>query len=157
MDIFDLADSLGELWSRTIQARDVLDLSQPVAVMFLGIMGHVADFGLARSIVARVLDAVPPGSYLPLEDRSDTSAARVAAHERYARTGAVPYTLRSAAQIGEFFTGLDLPGSAGPGAAQPVAPTRSTEPPGPGGRIRRGRPQAVGHASVGEVRDRRAG
>jgi hypothetical protein len=108
----------------------VLDLSQPVAVMFLGIMGHVADFGLARSIVARVLDAVPPGSYLLLEDGSDTSAARVAAHERYARTGAVPYTLRSAAQIGEFFTGLDLvpPGLVPPNQWRPPGAQSHPDP-----------------------------
>jgi hypothetical protein len=41
------------------QARDVLDFTQPIAVMFMGVLGHVQDYQDSRRIVATVLDAVP--------------------------------------------------------------------------------------------------
>ncbi|MGH3912529.1 MAG: SAM-dependent methyltransferase, partial [Pseudonocardiaceae bacterium] len=49
-------------------ARNVLNFNRPVAVMFMGVLGHVADFSEVRSIVARVMAAVPSGSYLALYD-----------------------------------------------------------------------------------------
>ena len=41
-----------------------LDFGRPVALMMLGILGHVTDYDEARSIVARLVEAVPSGSYL---------------------------------------------------------------------------------------------
>jgi len=76
--------------------------------MMLGILGHVGDDDEARSIVRRLTEALPPGSYLTLSDGANTSKAREQAHKRYAKTGAVPYRLRSPAQITALFDGLDL-------------------------------------------------
>ncbi|MGH3975099.1 MAG: SAM-dependent methyltransferase, partial [Pseudonocardiaceae bacterium] len=45
-------------------ARNVLNFTEPIAVMFMGVLGHVADFDELRSIVGRVMAAVPSGSYL---------------------------------------------------------------------------------------------
>jgi hypothetical protein len=45
-------------------ARDVLNFTEPMAVLFMGVLGHASDFDAASSIVARVMDAVPSGSYL---------------------------------------------------------------------------------------------
>ncbi|MGH8967720.1 MAG: SAM-dependent methyltransferase, partial [Actinomycetes bacterium] len=56
-------------------ARNVLNFDEPVAVMLLGMLGYVADFDEARSIVARVLDAVPSGSYLLVRDNTDSTDA----------------------------------------------------------------------------------
>jgi hypothetical protein len=89
-------------------ARNVLNFTQPVAVMFMGVLGHVADFNEARSIVARVLAAVPSGSYLALQDGTDTSEATRQAHAMYAETGAIPYHLRSPEQIRQCFEGLEM-------------------------------------------------
>jgi O-methyltransferase involved in polyketide biosynthesis len=89
-------------------AASTLDLGRPVALMMLGILGHVGDDEEARSIVRRLVDALPPGSYLTLSDGANTSKAREQAHQRYAKTGAVPYRLRSPEQITAFFDGLDL-------------------------------------------------
>ncbi len=89
-------------------AATSLDFSQPVALMLLGILGHVADYDQARSIVATLTDALPPGSFMTLSDGANTSAARQEAHRRYAGTGAVPYVLRSPEQIQGFFDGLEL-------------------------------------------------
>jgi hypothetical protein len=89
-------------------AARTLDFTRPVALMLLGILGHVGDYDQARSIVRRLVDALPPGSYLTLSDGANTSPARQEAHQRYAGTGAIPYTLRSPGQITGFFDGLDL-------------------------------------------------
>ncbi|HEY3894684.1 MAG TPA: SAM-dependent methyltransferase [Pseudonocardiaceae bacterium] len=89
-------------------ARNVLNFNQPVAVMFMGVLGHVASFDEMRSIVARVLAAVPSGSYLTLWDGTDDDEAYVEACAQWAETGAVPYNVRSAKQIGQCFEGLEL-------------------------------------------------
>jgi O-methyltransferase involved in polyketide biosynthesis len=89
-------------------AAGMLDFGQPVALMLLGILGHVGDDDQAQSIVRQLTDALPPGSYLTLSDGANTSKAREQAHQRYAQTGAVPYRLRSPEQIAAFFDGLEL-------------------------------------------------
>ncbi len=90
------------------QARDTLDLDRPVSLMMLGITGHIADKEDPWSIVRCLLDGLASDSYLTLSDGSDVSDDRAAAHERYAQAGAVPYHLRSPAQIGRYFEGLTL-------------------------------------------------
>jgi O-methyltransferase involved in polyketide biosynthesis len=89
-------------------AAGTLDFSRPVAVMLLGILGHVQDDEQARSIVRELTGALVPGSYLTLSDGANTSKAREQAHRRYAQTGAVPYKLRGPEQIAAFFGGLEL-------------------------------------------------
>jgi hypothetical protein len=89
-------------------ARASLDFSQPVALMMLGIMGHIQDDDEARSIVHQLTAALPSGSYLTLSDGANTSATRSQAHDRYRETGAVPYQLRSPEQITAYFDGLEL-------------------------------------------------
>ncbi|HEY7607284.1 MAG TPA: SAM-dependent methyltransferase [Actinomycetota bacterium] len=90
-------------------AGQTLDFKRPVALMLLGILGHIEDDDGARAIVARLLDALPSGSYLTIcEGTNDFYPAGVEAQQLYNRTGAVPYRLRSARQIAEFFEGLEL-------------------------------------------------
>ncbi len=89
-------------------ARNVLNFTKPIAVLFMGVLGHVADFDEARSIVARVVAAVPSGSYLVLWDSTDTSEGFDEAQQGYDDTGAVPYILRSPQQVARFFEGLEL-------------------------------------------------
>jgi O-methyltransferase involved in polyketide biosynthesis len=90
-------------------AAQTLDLDRPVALMLLGILGHIDDDEEARSIVRRLLDALAPGSYLVIcEGTNDLYPAGVEAQELYNETGAAPYRLRSARQIEEFFEGLEL-------------------------------------------------
>jgi len=94
-------------------ARNVLNFTQPIAVMFMGVLGHVADYNEARAIVSRVFAATPSGSYLALWENTDlTETARAAAAE-YVKSGAIPYRLCTPAQVGGFFEDLQLvePGS----------------------------------------------
>ena len=89
-------------------AARTLDFRQPAAVIMLGVLGHVSDDERARSIVARVLAGVPSGSYLVLADSINEGDRHIEAGRQYSQTGAVPYHLRTPAQIAAFFAGLDL-------------------------------------------------
>jgi hypothetical protein len=73
----------------------------------LGIMGNVADYDEARSIVKRLVDAVPSGSYLVVNDGTDTAEAGVEG-ARVRGDAGDPYHLRSPEQIAGFFDGLEL-------------------------------------------------
>jgi hypothetical protein len=48
------------------QATGTLDLSQPVAIMLIAILHYIPDLAEARDIVARLVAAVPPGSFLAI-------------------------------------------------------------------------------------------
>jgi O-methyltransferase involved in polyketide biosynthesis len=89
------------------EASRTLDLTQPVAVMMLGILGNVLDTAEARAIVARLVDAVPPGSYLVVNDGTDTVEAGVES-ARVRGDAGDPYCLRSPEMIARFFDGLEL-------------------------------------------------
>jgi S-adenosyl methyltransferase len=90
-------------------AARTLDFEEPVALMLLGILGHVEDDDEARSIVKRLVGALPSGSYLTIcEGTNDLYEAGVEAQRVYNQSGAVPYRLRSARQVAAFFDGLEL-------------------------------------------------
>jgi hypothetical protein len=89
------------------QARRVLDFDRPVALVMLGILSNVADYGEARSIVARLVDAVPSGSFVVVNDGTDTSE-EIAQGARVSGAGGHPYALRSPEQIARYFDGLEL-------------------------------------------------
>jgi SAM-dependent methyltransferase len=91
-------------------AAKTLDFSRPVAVVFMGVLGHVTDDDEAFSIVRRLLDVVPSGSYLVLSDGTNVVHGEQgeAAQEEYNESGAEPYALRSPEQMARFFEGLEL-------------------------------------------------
>ena len=92
------------------EAAKTLDFGQPIALILSGVLGHVTDTGQARSIAHRLMDALPSGSYLSLND--GTSVIGGEEHEQatedYNQTGAVPYVQRSPQEIASFFDGLEL-------------------------------------------------
>ncbi|HEY8473568.1 MAG TPA: SAM-dependent methyltransferase [Natronosporangium sp.] len=88
-------------------AGRLLDFSQPIGLLFMGVLGHISDDGEARSIIRQVLAPMAPGSYLALQDGVIDPAASKAAQE-YEETGAVPYVLRTREQLASFFDGLEL-------------------------------------------------
>ncbi|MEO3783247.1 SAM-dependent methyltransferase [Actinocorallia sp. B10E7] len=90
------------------KTHGTLDFDRPVALTLMGVLGHVGDDGEAHALVAELLDGLPPGSFLALYDSHDENAALNEAQQRYDGTGAVPYKLRSRAQIEAFFSGLEL-------------------------------------------------
>jgi hypothetical protein len=93
------------------EAAKVLDFGQPIAVMFLMVLQYIPDEEEPQQIVSRLIDAVPPGSYLVHSDTTgDIDADRVAtATARLnARLGPAQLHRRTREQIARYFTGLDL-------------------------------------------------
>jgi O-methyltransferase involved in polyketide biosynthesis len=88
-------------------AAGMLDFSQPVALMLMGIMGHFTD-DEAYPIVSRLQAGLPSGSYFALYDGASTNEAFNQAQQGYNDSGAVPYHLRSPEQFRRYFEGLDL-------------------------------------------------
>lgn len=93
-------------------AREKLDFTKPVAIMLMGILGHIGnpaehDDGYALSLVDCLKEELPAGGYLVLRDATDTHPEHVQALRKYAETGAVPYRLRTPEQITRFFDGLE--------------------------------------------------
>jgi hypothetical protein len=88
-------------------AAGLLDFTQPVALMLMGIMGHFTD-DEAYPIVSRLQAGLPPGSYFALYDGASTNEAFNQAQQGYNDSGAVPYHLRSPEQFRRYFEGLDL-------------------------------------------------
>ena len=94
-------------------AREKLDFSRPLAIMLMGILGHIGnpaedDDRFAQSVVGTLRAALPSGGYLAIYEALDTSQEQNAALDYYNQTGAVPYHVRRADQIARFFDGLEL-------------------------------------------------
>jgi S-adenosyl methyltransferase len=91
-------------------AAELLDFSQPVAVMLMAILQHIGDDQEPYEIVSTLLDAVPPGSYLalshPASDINAEAMAKMA--EALNRSMAEKVTFRPQPAVAEFFTALDL-------------------------------------------------
>jgi O-methyltransferase involved in polyketide biosynthesis len=92
------------------EAAKTLDLTRPVALILSGILGHVTDTDEARSIVRGLMDALPSGSYLSLNDGTSVIAPEeyAEAQEDYNQSGAIPYVLRTPEEIASYFDGLEL-------------------------------------------------
>jgi S-adenosyl methyltransferase len=87
-------------------AREVLDFTKPVAVLILGVLGHIANLDEGRSLVQQILAQLPSGSYLTICDGTPTEEKRKA-QEDYLKTGGVPYNNREPEEIARFFDGLE--------------------------------------------------
>jgi hypothetical protein len=85
-----------------------LDLRQPVALIMLGVLGHLGDHGAARSITSQLMDALPSGSYLAIADGAAGTGPVSEAQLRYNDGAPVPYHLRTPDELASFFDGLDL-------------------------------------------------
>jgi S-adenosyl methyltransferase len=109
------------------QAARTLDFNQPIAIMLMGILGHIADDDEAQSIVKRLVGAVRSGSYLTMNDGTDTSEEVVEAARIWNQSANPTYHLRSADRIGRFFDSLEL---LEPGV---VSPPRWRPEPSPSG------------------------
>jgi hypothetical protein len=93
------------------EAAETLDFSQPIAVMTLMIMQYIPDSDDPHAIVARLLDAVPSGSYLVASDTAkdiDADTVATATGRLNQRMGPAQLTPRTKAEIAAFFSGLDM-------------------------------------------------
>ncbi len=100
-------------------AARTLDFSRPVAVTMLAILHLIPDEDDPYGIVATLMAAVPPGSYLALSHPAgDIRPAAVAEMARRvnARIGSTRGTMRGQAEVARFFADLEL---VEPGLVQP--------------------------------------
>jgi len=100
-------------------AARTLDFSRPVAVTLLAILHLIPDSDDPRGIVATLMAAVPPGSYLVItHPAGDVRPAAVAEMTRRvnARLGPTRGTMRDQAAVTRLFDGLEL---LDPGVVQP--------------------------------------
>jgi O-methyltransferase involved in polyketide biosynthesis len=92
------------------KAAATLDFDRPIAIMLLGIVNFVVDDAEASAVVRRLVDAVPPGSYLVISHPT-TEVNGPAVEEsmrQWNASGAAPITARTRDEIAGFFEGLDL-------------------------------------------------
>jgi O-methyltransferase involved in polyketide biosynthesis len=93
------------------EACQTLDLSQPVAVMMLGLLHYIPDADGPLQIVSRLMDGVAPGSYLAISEATrdiDTDSITESAARFNAQRVAAPFTPRTRAEIARYFSGMDL-------------------------------------------------
>ncbi len=91
-------------------AARTLDFDRPVAVMLLGILNFVLDTGEAVSIVDRLVDAVPSGSYLALTHPTlELGGEGNAEAMRFWNENATPaITARTGQEVARFLERLEL-------------------------------------------------
>jgi hypothetical protein len=104
----DLRDPAGILAHPV--TRDVLDFTQPIALMLVGVLHLVPDEDKPREIMTTLLDALPPGSYL-VASHGTAEYAPDATHGavRAFREAGVPFQTRDSGEFARLaFTGLEL-------------------------------------------------
>jgi O-methyltransferase involved in polyketide biosynthesis len=91
-------------------AARTLDLTRPVAVLLIAVLHFIPDADDPYAVVARLMDAVPSGSYLVMAHAASDIAPEASAEmaRRYNAMSSASITPRSRDQVARFFDGLDL-------------------------------------------------
>ncbi len=92
------------------EAGRTLDLDKPVGLMLLILLGHLAVYVEARSIVRPRTDALPAGSHRAVADGTDviTGEAFRSAIEMWNQASDAPYHLRTPELIAGFFEDVEI-------------------------------------------------
>ncbi|HET6187551.1 MAG TPA: SAM-dependent methyltransferase [Trebonia sp.] len=89
--------------------REVLDFSQPVALMLVAILHYVPDEWKPAEILSTLLDALPSGSFFVATHITAEHDPAVAAFERADRAAGIPAQLRDQSEFARLaFSGLEL-------------------------------------------------
>jgi hypothetical protein len=91
--------------------RDVLDFSQPIALMLVAILHFIPDEDKPAEIIATLLDALPPGSYLTASHvtAEHVPAVNAASGQRAYQDAEVPWRMRDSDEFARLaFSGLEL-------------------------------------------------
>jgi hypothetical protein len=91
-------------------ARRTLDFGRPIALTMLGVLNFVPDDDEAAGLVARLVDALPPGSYLAISHPTNeiNGETMEAALRLWNEGPAAPMVLRSADQVRRLFGDLEM-------------------------------------------------
>jgi hypothetical protein len=87
-----------------------LDFTRPIGLILMNILGHVPDLDEAVSIVRRLVDEMPPGSYLVTADGTNVidGPAFEEAIAVWNANAPLSYHLRHPDQLARFLTGLEV-------------------------------------------------
>jgi hypothetical protein len=89
--------------------RDVLDFTQPIALMLVAILHMIPDEEKPAELVATLLDALPPGSYIVASHITGEHNAGAAAGERRFQEASLKAQWRNSDVFARLaFNGLDL-------------------------------------------------
>ena len=89
--------------------RSVLDFSQPIALMLVGVLHFLTDEDKPDEVVGALLDALPPGSYLAASHLTAEHEPLVAAGQQVYREAGVSMPTRDADQFARLaFAGLEM-------------------------------------------------
>lgn len=89
-------------------AARTLDLGQPVAVVLAGVLHFIADRDDPGQIIARLMAALPAGSFLVISHFTADFNPRLARFSQHGMLAPGPVVLRTREQILPLFTGLTL-------------------------------------------------
>ena len=91
-------------------AERLLDFSRPITVMLMAILQHIDDENDPYAIVATLMDALPPGSYLALSHPASDIDAEAMAKMAIVLNQMIAekVTFRDRAAVSGFFAGLEL-------------------------------------------------
>ncbi|MET8983164.1 SAM-dependent methyltransferase [Streptomyces sp. NPDC004539] len=93
-------------------AGRTLDLTEPTALMLLGILNFVLDGDEARAIAGRLVEALPSGSFLvlthPTTEPDLGGHLQLEAMEFWNANATPPVTARSSDEVAQYFDGLTL-------------------------------------------------
>lgn len=91
------------------QAARTLDFSKPVALFLVQVLHFIPDSDDPHGIVARLMAALPPGSFLVIvHGASDlNSEANAEITRRYNDVSSVQLSIRTFEEFSRFFTGLE--------------------------------------------------
>ncbi|OLT27362.1 hypothetical protein BJF79_01730 [Actinomadura sp. CNU-125] len=92
------------------KAGETLDFAEPVAVMLIGILQHIVDDAEAESIVRRLMEPLPSGSFFVLvHDTADFHGQSVLdAMDAFMAEGGAPICARDRGRIERLMDGLEL-------------------------------------------------
>jgi SAM-dependent methyltransferase len=93
------------------QASQLLDFTKPVAVTLISILHAIPDADDPHAIAAKLMDAVPAGSYLALSHMGSdllTTDTQQGIKDVIRSSGQQQYFYRTREQVARFFEGTDL-------------------------------------------------
>ena len=122
----------------------VLDFDQPVALLLVAVLHFVDDADDPYGILARLIEALPTGSYVAVSHATFDPLPRDVATHLGRQDGHGPFHARTRSEVEGFFAGLDL---VDPGLVSTVEwqPHRLPHP-------QASPQQAIAYAGVGRVR-----
>ncbi|MFC9973753.1 SAM-dependent methyltransferase [Spirillospora sp. NPDC127200] len=85
----------------------LLDLSQPLAVLYLSVGHHLRDEDDPRRVLHSIIDRAAPGSHLAFTQAMADDVERGAALQARMNAAGVPWQTRSRAEIADLFEGLE--------------------------------------------------